>query len=677
MISLEKGEIFKLPLVGFTPFLAAGMLIAYFSGSFAGGIIFAAAAAFCIFLSIRKLKAAVCAGGLAFGILIMLIFTAFYSAPIMKMAGESICAEVKVTEITENSGDLQEFIGQIRFGIKTANVRLSGTNRVEEGDIITAKIELENADNDKELMNFAKGILLSGNISEYVEVKKSAPDLKICIEFLRGNMLERLRENLFGDCRELALSMFFGKDEGLSQMLSEQIKISGVSHFTVVSGAHFAVLASVLLSLFPEKNRRRKAIFSLFIMPCALIFFGASLSVMRSMLMFLIMSAAPLFRRTSNPLNSLCAAVCIILIANPQAILDIGFAMSVLGFFGAGVAGPQIAQKVSEFLPEKAKIVSPIISVFFSSFCAVVCTAPISAAVFKGVSLCAVLASILIMPLLAAGMTFMILLGLTGAGFFAVPLEVIMKIILAIINFFGGKRLAFLNLDYSFAWIFAAICVVFVAVAAFGNMKTLRRCGAGFAVFAAASVGITLFVNANRNEIRFIGNSTTSAAVVLHKNEADVFISGNGVGLADDISRCLRERGAYKIDTLTALDADFCGELALSELSKLAEINTVFLSENYSKLPAKTADKNSIFSINGITIASANVSDRETNADIVLYHGSITKPPQSSAKLAVYFTNSIHELPQNSVNIYRRREYYVKLVSESVTIKLDGKDIKK
>lgn len=668
---MDKEELSKLPPVLFAPFLAAGTLAAYFGGGFAGGIIFAAAAAFSICFARKKPKAAVCAAGAALGAAVMLIYTMLYVSPVLKYAETSVCSEVRVSEVTEGSGDSQQFIGKMRLGLYPITVRLTGESRVEAGDTFVAVIDLKSADSENELRNLANGILLSGDVSEFLEIKRSPPDLISMIGNFRGEMLDLLNAALFGESRELARSMFFGKDEGLSQSLSERIKISGVSHFTAVSGAHFAVLASVLLQLFPSKNRRARAVFSFFITPCALIFFGVTLSVLRSSLMFLIMSAAPLFHRTSNPLNSLCAAVCVILTVMPQSILDIGFAMSVLGVFGAGVAGPLIARKLGELLPEKAECCLPIITAFFSSLCAVICTAPVSAAVFNGVSLNAVLASILLMPLLTVGMTFTLLLGITGAGAFAVPIDITMKIILRIIEFFGGERTAFLNLDFQGAWILSAICAILVAVAAFGNMKTLRRCGIGVAVISAVSVGITVCANANRSEIRFVGNSTTSAAVVLYKDEAAVFVSGSGVGLADDISRCMRERGAYKINGLVALDADFCGELAVRELSELIEIDSVILGGSYSGFPSETAGKDSVFSVNGITIASASVSDAQTSADIVLYHGSITKPPQSSAKLAVYFTNSKHELPKNAVNIYRSREYRVKLSSEGVSVRIE------
>lgn len=654
----------------FAPFLAAGELIAYFGGGLAGGIVFAASAAFSVFFARRRPKAAVCSAGAALGAVVMLIYTVIYSASVLNYADKTVRAEVKVTEVTVDSGDTRQFIGEINLDSFRTTVRLTGASRVEVGDTAVMVIELDRADKENEITNLAKGILLSGSVSEYIEIKRPPYTLAVIIDRFRDVMIKRLDSAVFGDSRELSLSMFFGKDEGLSQSLSERIRISGVSHFTAVSGAHFAILASVLLQFFPSKNRRARAMFTFLITPCAIIFFGATLSVIRSSLMFFIVSTAPLFYRSSNTLNTLCVAVSVILTFMPQAILDIGFAMSVLGVFGAGIAGPAVGKKICELVPQKMKLVSPIITAFFSSMCAVICTAPVSVAVFKGVSLTAVLASILIMPLLAVGMTFMLILGVTGAGAFAVPIELSMKLIVMIINFFGSSRAAFLNLDYFGAWILAAICAVLVLAAAFGNMKTLWKCGAGIAAISAVSIGLTLYVNANRCEIRFVGNSTASAAVVIWKNEADVFVSGNGVGLADDISRCMREHGAYKIRTLAAFDADFCGEIAINELSELVEIDSVVLAKSISGISAQIVDKNAQFSVNGITIASAAVSDSETSADIILYHGNITRPPQSSAKLAVYFTNTKYELPENAINIYRFRDYRVIIGSGSARARI-------
>ncbi len=663
---MDKEELLKLPPVLFAPFLAAGALIAYFGGSFAGGLTFAAAAAFSIIFAKKLKNAVICSAGTAIGSAAMLVYMMSYSIPVTGYAGQTVTTTVKVTDITDNSGDTQQFVGEMMLGAISARVDLSSECSVEVGDVATAVVDLEQTDKENEVRDLANGIFLSGNVAVFLDIEKQTDEISYFFQQIRNGMISRLSEELFGEERQLALSMFFGEDSELSQTLSERIRISGVSHFTAVSGAHFAVLASVILRFFPNKNRRARALFSFFITPCAVFFFGFTLSVMRSSLMFLIMSVAPLFKRESDPLNSLCIAVCIILITMPQAVLDIGFAMSVLGVFGAGIAGPAIAEKLCELLPEKAKFVSAAITAFMSSFCAVICTAPISAAAFKGLSLNAVVASILIMPLLTIGMTFMLLLGLTGAGIFAIPIELSVKLIIMIVNLFGSERRAFMGLNFFGAWVLAAICAILAAMAALGNMKMLWRSCAITAVVAVLCTAVSFGINENRKEIRFVGNSTTSAAVVLCGEKADVYIAGSGVGIADDISRCMRENGAYEINMLAALDSDFSGELALTELLQLTDIESVVLSENISGIPARLVSENSTFCVNGMTIASAKASDSETSADIVLYHGTITKPPQTSAELAIYFTNTSYELPKNSVNIYRNRDHCIKLNGNAI-----------
>lgn len=663
---MDKEELLKLPPVLFAPFLAAGALIAYFGGSFAGGCIFAAAAAFSMIFAKKLPNVTVCSAGTAVGSAAMLLYMVYYSIPLIGYANSTVITAVKITKITDNSGDTQQFVGEIMLGPLSASVDLSSESSVEVGDVALAVIDLEQTDKENEVRDLANGIFLSGNVAEFLDIGNQTGDITDLIEQIRNGMISRLSEELFGEERQLALSMFFGEDNELSQTLSERIRISGVSHFTAVSGAHFAILASVILRFFPNNNRRARAVFSFFITPCALFFFGTTLSVLRSSLMFLIMSIAPLFKRESDPLNSLCIAVCIILITMPQAVLDIGFAMSVLGVFGAGIAGPAIAKKLCELIPEKAKFVSSAVTVFMSSACAVICTAPVSAAAFKGLSLNAVVASILIMPLLTIGMTFMLLLGLTGASVFVVPTELSVKLIIMIVNLFGSDRRAFIGLNFFGAWILTAVCAILAAMSAFGNMKTLWKCTAITAAVAVLCTAISLGVNESRCEIRFVGNSTTNAAVVLCDGKADVYIAGSGVGIADDISRCMRENGAYEINMLAALDSDFSGELALSELLQLTDIESIVLSENISGIPARLVNKNSTFCVNGMTIASAKASDNETSADIVLYHGTITKPPQTNAELAVYFTNTSYELPKNSVNIYRNRDYCIELNGDAI-----------
>lgn len=663
--------LFAQAAVRFAPFLAAGMLLAYFAGSVSAWII-PAAAVLTVVAAAKKNKLSACFAGFCAGVVLMTLHINFYCKPILSYAGKTVRAEFTVGEILSNSENRVEFIGKMNLGGLSANVRLSGGRFVEEGGVCEATISLDNTDSQYLTQNLAKGILLSGDIEEFHSVQPAKPSFITVIGAVRRDFSAALRENVQGESGEIAMAILFGRDEFLTQKFSEQVKISGIAHYTAVSGTHFAILAAVLLQIVPQNRRRLKSVLSILTAVTAVVFFGATASVMRASAMFIINALAPLFRRRSETLNTLCLAVMALLLISPGAVLDIGFGMSVFGVFGAGVVAPKISEKLCELLPEKAKFLSAAVRAVSVSFCALVCTAPISVAVFKGVSLCAVFTSIAVMPLMTVGMTFMLLLGVTGNGVLAVPIDLAMRLVSAIVKFFGQARGMYLSLDFAGAWVLAAICAVLLTVGAFGTIKTMRRCLEGTAAAVLLSMLISMYTVENRREIRFVGNSYTNAAVAFYGREAVVFVSGSGSGLADDISRCLREHGAVRISVLAAFEADYSGALSLKELTEMVETGEVFTSENAAPVlkDAKIAENPARLSLNGITIACAKVGDRETAADFVLFHG-YSKRTENSAGTAIYFANSTRVLPENAVNVRAEREYAVKISGEVLSVKVE------
>lgn len=665
----EKG-IFSLPIVKFAPFLAAGMLFAYFAESvFVWAIPLSAigfAAAFA-----KKRKLAPCFAGLFLGLVLMTLHVEFYCKPIMEYNGKTVRTEFKVVEILKCTKDKVEFNGEISLGGLRANVRLTGEAEVSEGYFGEAEIELSEPDPLYLTQNLAKGILLSGEITEYHSINPAKINFRTIIGALRGRLYSALRENVAGESGEIASAILFGRDECLSQTLTERFRISGAAHYTAVSGAHFTILAAVLLDLIPQSRRKLRSILSILTAAAAVVFFGYSASVFRASVMFLINAAAPLLHRRSETLNTLCLTVSAILLISPGAVLDIGFAMSVLGVFGAGVVAPRLSERLCGLLPEKAEFLSAGIRIVCCSFCALVCTSPVSAAVFKGVSLGAVFTSILIMPLMTVGMTFMILLGALEIGVLGMPIDLAMRAVSAIIKLFGNARGMYLSLDFEGAWILAAVCAALLTFGAFGTMKTLRRCSEGMAVVTLLSLLITTIRVENRREIRFIGNYRTSAAVAFCGREAAVFVSGNGVGLAEDVSRCLRERGAVKISVLAAFEADYCGAVSLRELSGLVETDRIFTNEIAAKLlnSAEIVDENAVFSLNGRTFVGAKTSGKSAAGDFVLYHGT-AKMTESAAKTGIIFANSERIFPENVVNVRLNREFSVPLDGEKLHVKI-------
>lgn len=639
----------------FAPFFAAGMLTVFFGGGVFGTIVFVAASAALVLLAARKKKAAVCAAGALCGVLLMTAYIETYYKPVSAYAGETLSARIFVREVVSRSGQSEEIVAKTKLGGKTVKLRLTCPEALSEDHIADVTIELDTANSDDLAENLSKEIFLTGEITEIISSEYNGADIYSVFRVIRGRFFGRLSANVFGDSKQLAAAMLFGEKNELSPAHSEMMRVSGAAHYTAVSGAHFAVLAAALLAVIPQRRRRTRFIVSLMFAPAGLLFYGASPSVLRASVMFLLYSLAMAVNRRSDPLNSLCIAVTVIPIFSPSTIVDPGFAMSVLGVFGVGVVGPALSEKLCEFIPDKAKhVLSPIATALTCSVCAVICTAPVSAALFGNVSLLGALTSLLLAPLMSAAMMCMLLLGALGLRLFAIPIDWTMRIAGLIIKTLGKCRSLCVSLDFKGAWVLCTLLALTVTVCAFGELKFFTRISAIACAFAAATAAASLITVFNRHEVRFVGNTNSSAAIVFNKNSAEVFIAGGGDGLSTSIANALRERGAIRVTKISAYDADYGGALAVKELSRMLPIDEVCTNRIAEgllpKLNVTPAPEDGIFRTNGITIAAATVSSAAPSADILLYIGRPDKAENSPAKTAVYFSKTEYALPENFHN---------------------------
>lgn len=655
----------SLPFVRTVPFVAAAMLTVFFGGGLPSAIVFALASAALIYLLAKKKAAWLSAAAAMLGVLVMMRYMAGFYLPVRAFAGKTISAEISVTEITKRSGQSEELIARARLGGKSVKLRLSSGEVLLEDHRAAVTIELDAA--QPTVKDLAQGILLSGEITEIGDVEFLGFSFASSFRAVRGAFYGALARNVFGESGELAGAMLFGEDDGLSPQSAEYLRVSGAAHYTAVSGAHFAVFAAALLSIIPQKRRKARILVSLLFAPAGLLFYGFSLSVLRASLMFFIYSLGLLLHKKANTLNSLCIALTVIPLISPPAILDAGFWMSVLGVFGVGVIGPEIAEKLCEFIKEKPdtvkRVLTPIITALACSFCAVICTAPISVFVFKCVAPVGAITSILLAPLMAVAMTFMLLLGAVHIRLFAVPIDWAMKLASFIIKLFGKMRVLVISMDYRGAWILAAALAIIVTLCAFCNIKIFARLGK-IALALLLIIPVISAINvANRREIRFIGSTASSAAIIFDGSSARLYISGGGDGLSESISGVLRERGAAKITALYAPDLDYGGALALRALSDIVPIGEIHSNELAAGLLPELSvepDASAVAEINGVTIGSASAADAPSGADILLYSGRVDKIVESPARVAVYFTRDEKELPANFHNPRVDEEFCVK-----------------
>lgn len=563
----ENRAIFGLPLVRFAPFLAVGMISAYYGGSLVSAIVIGGSAVAFALSAKSKKPFMLSVLGLLCGTLIMLGYVKLKVEPVLAYSERTVQAEIVVDEIISDSSDNQQITARIKLDGIPTKAQLFCTEHLDEGQRAFAEITFFERDAEWETYNIAKGTPLSGS-AEILSVGEITPTGSIvrAIRWVRGLFAGRVREFISGETGELTLSLLFGMDEQLSTIRYEKLRICGAVHFTAVSGTHFSLLAALLLGIIPNNRRRERAVISLLFTPIAVIFFGASSSVIRASAMFLIYSAAVLFFRESETLNTLCAAVTAVCLISPASAIDLGFQMSVLGVLGAGVVGAKSAERLCSILPVKYQKFGAVIRLLFVSAGAVICIAPLSAVFFKGISAASVLTSILMIPLITAAFVFALALGITGIGLLSVPLAAVMKLALLIVDYVGSFRGLWLPTDFIGAWLVLALLAISAVIIAMGNprwVKTSVNCAAVLTLFLLSGA---LVFNSRRCETVTVENTRGSAEIVVSGNTAAINIARSSGNFSKTLLQSLRENGARSLSEITVSDEEYSGALTTADL---------------------------------------------------------------------------------------------------------------
>lgn len=168
--------------------------------------------------------------------------------------------------------------------------------------------------------------------------------------------------------------------------LEKLYKKSGVLHLMAISGLHVGLILALLCFLF--KNKFLRFFGGTFLLWCYVILAGCPVSALRSAIMAQVLLFSLSFDLPRSSLNSVCLAGCLILLANPFCVTDVGFMLSfVCVLFLAS-------------LPEN--FLHNAFSLCVTSALIWIITAPILSHYFGSVSLTGILGNIFILPVFSA-----------------------------------------------------------------------------------------------------------------------------------------------------------------------------------------------------------------------------------------------------------------------------------
>ncbi|MDE6585981.1 MAG: ComEC/Rec2 family competence protein [Clostridia bacterium] len=361
---------------------------------------------------------------------------------------------------------------------------------------------------------------------------------------IRSRLHSTLYDNIDDNTAAICYGMLIGDTSEIDDEALTSFRYGGVAHIFAVSGLHIGLVYGILG--FILKKLKANKYLSAGIQFFAILFYSAlcgfTLSSIRAVIMCSVAIVTKLLHFKRDGLNTLSAAVFIILIVNPQSLFAVGFQLSVCAVGGIIL----FANKINALL-RKIKIAKRVSKGIAVSIGATAGTLPISAASFGYISGAGFLLNIVLLPLLSILFEIIFIVTIICAiippidiilQYTVLPLEAMLSFLLsagfekALITGLGGQwfilfyNIAALSVSDKFNLKFlpqAALFAFTVLITAFFVIiqSTMPDQNSKIIVSASNSNGYVLFKSSHGNILLIDPNASTTQVVrLLDKNYA-------------------------------------------------------------------------------------------------------------------------------------------------------------
>ena len=316
-------------------------------------------------------------------------------------------------------------------------------DELEVGDVLRFKAEMrppENAGNPAEFdccdYYYIKGItgtafLWDGN---WERLYKGERNLAMRALELRKRVVDKYEASGFKDDNLALLSaLTVGEKRDFPRELKEDYAAAGASHVLALSGLHLGIFYLLLATLLPLRGRNRLLLFVREgVIVLALWGFayiaGLSPSVVRSAILFTLMSVGRCISQEGSSVSSLAFAAIVMLIFSPHALFDVSFQLSFAAVFAILLMSPHLQRLLR--VDEHGALYGYVANLLILSFSAQVGTLPFVWYHFGVLPLYSLLTNIFVVPL--AFVVIALALAMLATSFFH-PLQQLIADVLAFV----------------------------------------------------------------------------------------------------------------------------------------------------------------------------------------------------------------------------------------------------
>lgn len=379
---------------------------------------------------------------------------------------------------------------------------------LEVGDVIRFRSEMRlpaNAGNPAEFdlssYYYVKGVTGSAFVwgNDWERVGKGDMTLSMRALAVREKMVDRYRSLGFeDDDLSLLSALTIGEKRDFPQELKESYAAAGASHVLALSGLHLGILYLLLTMLLPLRGRAiwkivlRETVIVVALWSFAYIA-GLSASVVRSAILFTLMSLGRCLRQDSSSVSSLAFAAIAMLLFSPHLLFDVSFQLSFSAVLAILLLTPHLQRLLKT--DEHGALYRYVANLFILTFAAQLGTLPFVWYHFGAFPLYSLLTNIFVVPLAFVIIALTLLMLLTS---FIAPLRLLFTALLQYITGVMNDGIAWvaslpgasLSLPSITAWEALLVALFIVALSyAFINRKLWP------ALLAVGCMGVMSVVN--------------------------------------------------------------------------------------------------------------------------------------------------------------------------------------
>lgn len=294
-----------------------------------------------------------------------------------------------------------------------------GVNAVYRGDVVEVEGKLQDTLGSRQgRLSFADIKVLGRNSS--------------FIETTRHNFTAGMQSALPEPQASFGMGLLIGEKTTLPKTVTNNLSAVGLTHIIAVSGYNLTIIVAAVRRLLIRRSKYQTTVIAIMLIAGFLLLTGFSASIVRAAIVSMLSIIAWYYGRKFRPMLLISFTAAVTALWNPLYIWgDTGWYLSFLAFYGVLVLAPLIHQRLPG--KERRGVLGLLI---IESLCAQIMTAPYIIYTFKQLSLLALPANLLVVPLVPFAMLLSLLAGLAGmiaaaiSGWFAWPARIILTYML-------------------------------------------------------------------------------------------------------------------------------------------------------------------------------------------------------------------------------------------------------